>query len=957
MLLGLFKDGSYVEKFQNLARDVKISVEREIDRLNSIVMDELKILRDVSLPDIKRRLTVAEWQRQILLDIVGAPLDAAAHMSTDRSTSEQNNAYLDQLNQQATDTSVPHELRKCTAEVLHLTRLESTAHERMRRLCGVRDGSLPRADAAPVRMQLMMCAHVDSSNRSGISELKRELALNCRRLPFIGERVPIAWTRVEAAIDKLQQQALTAHEACREIMKVMEIDPQSSLFAAKSNLNEGEVMEALEFWSQLGRVIMQDGQFFPKPQLVVDLIRPLVHHKPMNLLKDTEGLKLLRPESIENGALLLELKQHLVSLGARNEVHEEFLHKHVTSWSNLSEEQMGVMLRFFVACALLSKIEGNRGTFLVTARLRNLPPMRAIKEASASPDSPQLQKAARSSTAGTGAHTSEEIERHEIFDAKEKMIQALKESLQPFMHHSHCAMQVLALVLGISQQAEHQVSSTLSVRSNEAFFLLPIRHIAVLSRLQAQMSQLQPRGISLDMKMFCDGVVISRDKSLCATRVCSLCDIKRSPQLQDHVDKMDCVLHVVSNDLGMFRFLVRCIEGIIETAFAGLRYQCFCPNRDQHGNTVGWIQFQARGALAIEDSLSEILQEKNIHDAVFEGKKLNQIFQVRCPVFISHSWSDGTGIFVKRLKSCIESMAMVSAWCDFTQMDQKQGSIVQAFRQGLCEARVIIVCLTPRYLTRPNCLRELKWALDFAYKGGKDVRILPLHPALTFPAINDIPRHSCVCVTNADGSHVVHKLSQVALDLVKLLKQEMCLNWTVFEPWASDALGDFWLPPDDMSLVNELVSKISDKLGFNDHPSKTEDCQPLDDKDLESIVVAESDIPVNLLDSYPELKPDHKHRVADYKDKKERFEAAVTALKNASSAAKDSVAGSSIAAGSSSIGGAQHAAAAAPAIISIQGVYTKSKTRSWPSLTKKLRCDARLDLTWASDSAPAGTSL
>ena len=45
-----------------------------------------------------------------------------------------------------------------------------------------------------------------------------------------------------------------------------------------------------------------------------------------------------------------------------------------------------------------------------------------------------------------------------------------------------------------------------------------------------------------------------------------------------------------------------------------------------------------------------------------------------------------------------------------------------------------IVCLTPTYITRPNCLRELRWALDFA-AGKKRVVLLPLHPTVTFGGV------------------------------------------------------------------------------------------------------------------------------------------------------------------------------------------------------------------------------
>ena len=61
--------------------------------------------------------------------------------------------------------------------------------------------------------------------------------------------------------------------------------------------------------------------------------------------------------------------------------------------------------------------------------------------------------------------------------------------------------------------------------------------------------------------------------------------------------------------------------------------------------------------------------------------------------------------------------------------------VVRRFREALCAASVIIVCLTPTYLTRPNCLRELRWALDFAASGKKRVILLPLHPAVTYEGV------------------------------------------------------------------------------------------------------------------------------------------------------------------------------------------------------------------------------
>lgn len=960
------KDGSYIADFARIASEVEDRVAREIRRLNSLVQREQLYLRDY-LPLVRTRLAAATQLWQQLMSIVdgagtsaaqaqfqlsppsqsqsAVPQEAASAsqpqllaLSPAASTlHNQSSPHDHQLQLQCSEASTPHELRKSAAEVIRLTRLESVAMDRLRRLCGVRDGSTPRDDAAPVSMRLMMCARVDSSNRTGIPELKRDLALHCRGLPFVGERVPMVWTKVDDAIDQLQQQSLTVSEACREISKVIENKPNGSLSAVKLKLNEGEVLDALQFWSQLGRVFMQGEQLFPQPQLVIDLIRPLVHHKPMNLLSNAERLDLLKKESLVPGKLHDEAQQHLQRLAARNEVHADFLKKHLTSWSKLSEEQASVMLKFFVSSALLSEIGNQGGSYLVTARLRNLPWMEQL--ASPAADAPSNPSSALSSVAAD--LSGELLERLEIAAAREDMIRGMKKSLQPYMQSSHCGSQVMALILGTSDTCDHEMPSSLHIRANEAFVLLPIKHIAVLARLQARIVQTQPGGISLQMHMFSDGVVISRGKSLCAVRIRAWSSNERSPKLRDLVVDQECVLHLVSNDFGMFRFMSRCIESIVETAFAGLRYECWCPIRDGHGVTVDWVQFQGRGDRAIQDSLSTTLEEKNLFDVVFDGRQLHQLFAICSSVFISHSWSDGTSLFVKRLKHHLEAQALVNVWCDYQQIDQRQGEVEVQFRSGLCKASVVLVCLTPRYLTRPNCLREFKWSLDFAYKTEKDVRILPLHPALTYSGISKILQHGCVCVANANGSHKVHKLSALALELVSKIKQNVSLNWSDLQPWASDALGDSWpeviLAADGtvrtsmvtgssgspVGLVNELVSKISEVLGFNDKPSLIGDCMELHDKDLEASDVLDADVPAGLLDDYPEITPAFRQRVQDCSDKIIRLQDAVKSHSSSSSAAAVPAVTSSSAAAISAGG--------------IQGVFVKSKSHIFPALTKSKR--------------------
>jgi hypothetical protein len=135
-------------------------------------------------------------------------------------------------------------------------------------------------------------------------------------------------------------------------------------------------------------------------------------------------------------------------------------------------------------------------------------------------------------------------------------------------------------------------------------------------------------------------------------------------------------------------------------------------------------------------------------------------FAPQSPIFISHAWGDGTGKFVRHLKEAIEEQTLLNVWTDslginqvsaaasmrcsiecagdvsvFDLCAQNVDDVVRRFREALCAASVIIVCLTPTYLTRPNCLRELRWALDFAASGKKRVILLPLHPAVTYDGV------------------------------------------------------------------------------------------------------------------------------------------------------------------------------------------------------------------------------
>ena len=166
----MFKDSTYTTEFARMASEVQEQVEREIGRLNSIVELELVHLRGRVLPLLSARLAAATQLWHELMSVVnGAAVPAppslqrapspslpaspaaqaasSAPVSALRSptpppppapaslSSQQHSDSLTHhlLQQQCCDASTPLELRKCAADVLHFTRLEAAAQDRMRR--------------------------------------------------------------------------------------------------------------------------------------------------------------------------------------------------------------------------------------------------------------------------------------------------------------------------------------------------------------------------------------------------------------------------------------------------------------------------------------------------------------------------------------------------------------------------------------------------------------------------------------------------------------------------------------------------------------------------------------------------------------------------------------------------------------------------------------------------------
>ena len=346
-------------------------------------------------------------------------------------------------------------------------------------------------------------------------------------------------------------------------------------------------------------------------------------------------------------------------------------------------------------------------------------------------------------------------------------------------------------------------------------------------------------------------------------------------------ESFSCVLRIASSDFGLFKFAAACADAALDSGSFGTRFQCWTAVAQASSSSVPASAVPADDWVLFRDSVSATLSSlplshalrRNHHEHVITGQSLIRVFKPRSSIFVSHSWGDGTGEFIARLKAHLEQQTLANVWVDMDGLNQQQEKLIPSFREALCQARVVVVVLTPSYLTRPNCLRELRWALDFERAGHISVVLMSLHPAVTFEGrlqlVQDGPLRGLVF---SSKEKKVKQLCPEAIALVKRLNDVHMntLPWHELQAWRSDDAKSDWeeqrryvqgggakmvrLAGGADGLVEETVKVVKDWLACA-APRPTSECVQMDDTDvLVAADVASVDAACGVLDlsRYPE---------------------------------------------------------------------------------------------------------
>jgi GTPase SAR1 family protein len=257
-------------------------------------------------------------------------------------------------------------LRSCAAEVHQALVNEELIRARLQRLLGIRTGASPD-DRAACQMSLH-CTNVDSVDGHGIRELRFWIYNHCRLLPFMGEMISSNWIAIADVFKYFGDSVLSQSDAVALTRR--------HLPPLKYNLNvcDDEIWSVIEFWSLVGRIFVHESQVVRDPSTLIALLKPLLHHQPLQMMRLPVYQSLLVEASLQRADTRVELSSLLNRLDNHDELTLPLL-DHLSAWKVLSFELRSSMLGFFESSHLLCRISERPDARLIASRVRAKPPL------------------------------------------------------------------------------------------------------------------------------------------------------------------------------------------------------------------------------------------------------------------------------------------------------------------------------------------------------------------------------------------------------------------------------------------------------------------------------------------------------------------------------------------------------------------------------------------------------
>lgn len=537
---------------------------------------------------------------------------------------------------------------------------------------------------------------VDSVNGDGssVKALASQILKEVSLLPMMKEQIPKKWIQVRHLI-KVNDPEIPGPLSGLSVL--MKDEVLQRLWTPRLALTKEQLWEALEFLGLLGDAMVHRDAFVPDIQQFIALMRPLLHHSlktSLNRLR-ASGIggsnidfdTIVVPRFAELGReKQAEIEEYIARLEDQQVLCTEVL-KYMSSWEDIkTETQRQGGIRILEACHLLvslptdvlSKSEESTGRWLVTSRLSH------------APQNPNLD---------------------------------------PF-----------ELLCGRSGES-------LMFRASASF----IPHgffSALLASQLASSDRLKIRKISKDSSN-----MDIEFKSLFGKDWEHL--VMRQTDSKDpltHFSDGRVLIEVWSTSAAMIKRVAFEMDNLKRQKFPGiaLKYSVYFFNDEFSKNSVLEWDIESRFG-----SISTVLEQREMENPISVkvwnqaastmqmtvGDAIQGISQ-NAAFFLSHAWkdlsmhSDSNVTVVEGLRILFEEKSAELVWLDTKEMAfEIETQFHRRMEKGIRCSSCFVSCLSHLYLTRPNCLLELAWAVQDYVVNGKPIILVSVDPQLTFDSV------------------------------------------------------------------------------------------------------------------------------------------------------------------------------------------------------------------------------
>jgi hypothetical protein len=136
--------------------------------------------------------------------------------------------------------------------------------------------------------------------------------------------------------------------------------------------SDDSIWKIIEFWSLVGRIFVYESHVVREPSTLIALLKPLLHHEPLQMMRIPGYQNLLVDASLQSSATRSELEAMLQNLKLKDEVSLKLL-DHLRAWKELSDEQRSSMLAFFERSRLLCQVSQRPEVRFISSRVRTKP--------------------------------------------------------------------------------------------------------------------------------------------------------------------------------------------------------------------------------------------------------------------------------------------------------------------------------------------------------------------------------------------------------------------------------------------------------------------------------------------------------------------------------------------------------------------------------------------------------